>query len=212
MLAAIEQYRVKKLIAVMGGGVNADGGLPKHVSLRCDKAIEMLDEDSVIVASSSHTMNIPPKLDLFGHIKSEATAIFNSIKLKNPQAMVVCEQFSHDTIGSVFFIQELYARYMCSKEIVYITSDFHVERVEYIANFIASLNGAFVARTKVIGVQCDIDSRSRRGRELESLATIEREWSLIKSVDELFVYLVTSHDNYNNKYGSVCKDFEGLLY
>jgi hypothetical protein len=193
-----------ELVVVMGGGVNDDGTLPPHVVERCEVVMSMqgLSEHAVVVASSSFSLNCPPRLSTIGMPMSEASAIFRWLRDHGYTGTVICEQLSHDTVGSIFFVLSLQATYLKLKRILFVTSAFHAVRTEQISEFINErvFNSRFEVRTLPVR-----DVGLTPGRELHEAKSLENFYSMFGEVvdAESFVRcLFLKHSNYNECFGS----------
>lgn len=193
-----------ELVVVMGGGVMADGALPPHVVERCEVVMQMpgLVERAVVVASSSFSLNCPPRLSPNGMVISEASAISRWFKDHGYKGTVICDQLSHDTIGSIFFVLSLQALYLNIKRVLFVTSAFHAERTKHISEFINKrvFNSKFEVQTlavRDVGLTSD--------RILHEAKSLENFYSMFGDVvdAESFVRcLFFEHSNYNERYSS----------
>ena len=95
-------------VIIMGGGIVKDGSLPSHLQPRVEKVIESYNSASLVICSSSFSLNVPPKLTKDGYVISEASVIARELKKSCSNFEILCEQFSHDTVGSVFFCFDLF--------------------------------------------------------------------------------------------------------
>jgi hypothetical protein len=193
-----------EMVVVMGGGVLADGGLSPQVVPRCQAVLEMpgLADRAVVVASSSFTLNTPPKLNKAGMPYSEATAIARWLASHGYPGKVVCEQQSHDTVGSVFFVLALYAPLVKARQVHFVTSAFHAERTTRISNFVneRAFNRAF--EVKIVAVP-DVGVTSERVlHERQSLRSFLDTFEGVDDYRSFFSRFLTEHGNYNKNFGS----------
>lgn len=193
-----------EMVVVMGGGVLADGGLPPHVVARCEAVLAMpgLADRAVVVASSSFTLNSPPKLNGAGMPYSEATAIARWLTAHGYPGKVICEQQSHDTVGSVFFVLALYASLVEARQVHFVTSAFHAERTTQISNFVNErvFNRKFEVKTVAVpdfGV-----TEERVTHERQSLREFFNTFNDIHDYRSFLWRLLTEHGNYNQQFGS----------
>ena len=190
----------QELVVVMGGGVLEDGQLPSHVLDRCKYVISLPKNLSrLVVASSSFTLNVPPKRTIDGFLISEASSIYRWLTEHNYLGDILCEQASHDTVGSIFYTLLFYAELLDIRKISYITSDFHAERVDHISN---RLNNYFGNKFTISTVSCDsiLNNQQRNTREKKSLEFFLKEYANIKSKKEFLLYLHKNHRNYNENF------------
>lgn len=200
-----------KMLTVLGGGLNENGSLPRYVSERCLKAKELWRMGDMIIASSSFTLNVPAKINQNGYLISEASQIYRKIKSELPSAKVLCEQFSHDTLGSICFIFLLYGRLYNFNKHVLITSDFHSERVRIISEYVRTLMMDTID-VEVIGLKSEFLSDVRFEKERNSIDHFNKYYPKFSSVDELIRDVLENHDNYNHVFGSKRTDLKNAGY
>ena len=203
--------RIEKLAVVMSGGVNTDSSLPMHVKARCDYAVQPENNFQAIVVSSSFSLNTPPKRDEQGFPKSEASVGYQYIKSLRYGGLLLCEQLSHDTVGSVFFCLDLIASSMGNPEVHFVTNDFHKHRSELVCAKISEIL-RYPSRTMVIGVPCAAPKKAREIKESEAAENFERNYSGISSRAHLILELIKNHTNYNHHYSGTVVDCEQMLY
>lgn len=105
----VSPNRRKTVIAVLGGGLTADGKVPPHTELRLQKALELykhhedIKPDTCrIITLSGGTPHKPNPVDSRGFPIWEATAAARRlIELGVPSKHIMEESFSLDTIGNV---------------------------------------------------------------------------------------------------------------
>ncbi len=189
-----------RVAVVMSGGLESDGTLPKHVRDRCDYVVNNNAFDFVII-SSSFTLNVPPKRDADGFLISEASIGFDYMVAKGFSGELFVEQFSHDTIGSIFFCLELISKSLRASEVLFVTSDFHVERVKVIAEYLNDLCGNGY-KLSFIGCVSDNGKEisERSNREKKSILDFVNEYKKIKTREDFLMHIIKNHNNYNYKY------------
>lgn len=209
---------IKKLIVVMGGGLTDELTVPKHVQDRCEFALNNFDvEQCLIIGSSSYSMNVKPKFDATSNIKSEASAIYEYIAPKLKLATAGVEQFSHDTIGSVFFCLDMFASKLNILDVKFITSDFHANRVDVVANFINErvFRGVFNIEVMSVAATYAYDSSDyvlRKAKESLAIKRFVEEYADINSHREFLIKLLFCHSNYNHFFCSDSLLKNGMLY
>lgn len=189
-----------RVAIVMSGGLEPNGTLPKHVRDRCDYVVDDNTFDFVII-SSSFTLNVPPKRDANGFLISEASIGFDYMIAKGFRGELLVEQFSHDTIGSIFFCLDLISKSLRASEVVFVTSDFHIERVRVIAEYLNDLCGIGY-KLSFIGCVSDIgkETSERSSREKKSILGFVNEYRKIKTREDFLMHIIKNHSNYNHKY------------
>jgi len=202
------------MVVVMGGGVLADGTLPPHVVPRCEAVLAMtaLPAHAVVVASSSFSLNTPPKLTRTGLPVSEASAIARWLKTHGLTRTVFCEQQSHDTVGSVFFVLALHAFFLGTRRVLFVTSAFHAERTARISEFVNErvFDNRYEVRTMSVP-----DVGVTQDRVMHEAQSLEKFRSMFGGVADAasFVHrLFLEHGNYNHRFGSDALLFGNLLY
>lgn len=198
----------------MGGGIGVDGSPAAHVVPRCDQAIRLACRLSrpLVVTSSSYSLNVPPKIDGLGFPLSEASACYDYIRGHGYEGDMLCEQLSHDSVGSVFFTLALFAEKFRVRDVVFVTSHFHAERVKSISRFVNSVafGGAFAISTNGV-VDVGI-TEERVGHEVMSLKLFNDMFSGVKSRGDFVFTFFSEHSNYNRRYGSSKVLSSGYLY
>lgn len=202
------------MVVVMGGGVLADGTLPPHVVPRCEAVLAMtaLPAHAVVVASSSFSLNTPPKLTRTGLPESEASAIARWLKAHGFTGTIMCEQQSHDTVGSVFFVLAIYATYLGVRRVIFVTSAFHAVRTAQVSEFVNQrvFGNRFEVRTMSVpdvGVTQD-----RVFHEVQSLERFRRMFGDVVDAASFVHRLFLEHGNYNDRFGSDAPVSGNLLY
>ena len=198
----------------MGGGLSPDGTLPPHVIARCEAVLDIkgFANRGLVVASSSFSLNCPPKHKDNRLPLSEASAISRWLRGQGYSGSVMCEQQSHDSVGSVFFVLALFASYLNISQVKFITSEFHVDRVAYIAEFINTR--VFDTRFKVdtyavnnVGFTLD-----RERHEATSLDKFKAMFGDILDRQDFAARFFSQHGNYNENFGSDVVLSGNLLY
>jgi len=202
------------MVVVMGGGVLADGTLPPNVVPRCEAVLAMtaLPAHAVVVASSSFSLNTPPKLTRTGLPVSEASAIARWLKAHGFTGTIICEQQSHDTVGSIFFVLALHATFLGISRVVFVTSAFHAERTAQISEFVNErvFSNRFEVRTLSVP-----DVGVTQDRVLHEVQSLDKFRSMFGDVTDAasFVHrLFLEHGNYNDRFGSDTTVSGNLLY
>lgn len=196
----------KVLYIILGGGIDKKGNLPDHVLSRIDLVSRIANKDDLIIASSSFSLNLPPKLDNDGYVIFESVKIaqeLQKIGFKN----IITENWSHDTIGSAVFCRMLIdSLELESSLITVITSDFHFKRTSEIFFWAFNLLKPIYKPIKVLYSESsqkykqDIEQRLKK--EEDAKEAFIANFKDIDSFKEGLKKLLTSHDNYNLKHDS----------
>jgi hypothetical protein len=203
-----------KLLVVMGGGIREDGKLPSHVESRCQAVLirsEYLHR-TLVICSSSFTLNRPPKLTPRGFPRSEASAMASWLSVNGYTGPVACEQLSHDTVGSVFFVLSLYGLFLEVNKIEFITSEFHAKRVSHIADFVNERVFSASFNITVTSVPDDNVNADRIVHEEQSLLRFNNMFGFIRNRMQFVECLFIRHSNYNHLFGSDVSVVDNLQY
>ena len=131
-----------KCIIVLGGGIGKKGKLPEWSLERCKVAVEYYFNfkhmyDLKFIVTSGGTYHQPNPLDKLGFTIFEADLMSNYLLNSGiPENSIFREYSSYDTIGNGFFVRTLFTDIRRWKDLVVITSDFHMNRSKEIFNFI----------------------------------------------------------------------------
>ena len=118
-----------RLGIILGGGFSDDGSLPQHVIERITKAADHSVSIDLFVTSSRYTLNKKQILNQEGYVLSEAAEMAHLLKRLSPNARVIMENSSSDTIGSGLFCRSLIdALGLKIEHIKLFTSSFHMPR------------------------------------------------------------------------------------
>lgn len=200
------------LLVIMAGGLNNDQTLPDHVIDRCNYAIEVAKPNSLLLASSSFTLNIKPKISSSGNIASESSAIYHYLMLRGTKNPILCDQLSHDSVGSIFFSMEFFATPYSIKTVEFITSDFHAARVDFIAKFINKVCYKNSFEVKITGIKTSYTNPVRAKKEIESTNNFIKCFEKSKSRSDFIFKLFSEHTNYNHCFNSGTSSFIDHTY
>ena len=192
-----ETPKKRKAFVVMGGGIVDETTPCKWVEGRIKFVIDNICNQDYVVFSSSFTLNKSP-LIINNKVISEAAVSYNFYvnqvgKINN----LLCENFSHDSVGSVYF-SSLIVESLGITEVVFVTSDFHENRVKIIVNKVQEF---FKIKISVIGIKYDKKLSINRNED-ESILKFQDMFGFCNTREEFFLTLVSKHDNYNHKYSS----------
>ncbi len=198
----------------MGGGIQENGELPQMVISRCKAVLSHPDisERTLVICSSSFTLNCPPKLTSRGFPRSEASAIYSWLKKNGFRGPMICEQQSHDTVGSIFFILSLYASSLGVNRVEFITSEFHARRVKEIAHF---LNDRIFFSKFQISINVVVNfgvTNERILHEDQSLKRFNEMFGDVFTATQFVERFLLRHSNYNHIFGSDFYAGEELNY
>lgn len=121
---------VKDAIVVLGCGVRKDGSLTVITQTRVDKGVKLFREEVakhiVLTGHKEHWLRYTPP-------KSEARAMKDyALSLGVSKRSIVLEEKARTTLGNAYFTKKDVLEPRDWKNLVVVTSDFHVPRSEYI--------------------------------------------------------------------------------
>jgi len=191
----------KNIYIILGGGVHSDGSLPDHVINRVNLISDKANKGDMIIASSSFSLNIPPKLDKKNYIIFESTQIARELNGRGFNN-VITENWSHDTIGSAMFCRMLIESLSFKHSKVYVvTSDFHFERASNIFKWAFNILKPRHKEIELLSVKTFNISKkeitTRFQKEKESTISFEKNFKNISSFNNALLALLLKHDNYN---------------
>jgi DUF218 domain len=123
-------------ILVPGGGVHANGQLPLWSINRLDRAVELADGASIVTLSAGTTHKAPP-LDEAGRPIVESVAAARYLEGRGyPHDRILAETASYDTIGNAYFARVIHTDPAGFRNLLVITSAFHMARTEGVFRWI----------------------------------------------------------------------------
>ena len=199
---------------ILGGGLKEDGSLPQHVSERIKKAAEYSSLVDLYITSSRYTLNKKQVVDNDGFVLSEAAEMAHFLKRIKPNAHIVLENSSSDTIGSGLFCRLLTdALGLEVEHIKLFTSSFHMPRALKIFCWAFGLQPDGLADSQIEAIECSgISSVERSKRESQSLSEFENQWLPIDKRSDAWRLVLEKHDNYNIAFKSMFRAKPGDLY
>ena len=117
-------------IVILGGGISQDGKLKQTTINRLDKGIELFNQGIAryIILSGKYSSELD-----YIPVTTEAKAMAKYLEDKGiPEDRILLEEESMDTIGNAYFTKVKILKPRNWKNIVVVTSDFHIPRAEYI--------------------------------------------------------------------------------
>lgn len=187
-------------ILVLGGGLRANNQLPEYVQRRFDRALELQAREP-IVALSAWTMHRAVRVDDDGHQLLESQAGVEYLLARGvPANLIFREATSYDTIGNAYFSRVQFVDPMHWRNLLVITSEFHMQRTEAIFRWVYSLDAPapfhlqFMA-TENAGLNNE-ELRVRREHEVRSIQAIEKLNHRLTSLPALATWLFSEHEAY----------------
>jgi hypothetical protein len=189
-------------ILVPGGGLLPDGALPPWTISRLDRVYALRDRCSRIALLSGGTVHKPPPLDRNGYPVFESRqAADYLVQLGLPPERLLTEICSYDTIGNAYYARLLFADPLDLKQLLVITSEFHMPRTQAIFDWVFSLEPLTIPcaiqfqETPNAGLSGQV-LEARLHRENSSLEKLQQTIGQIEDLDELHRWIYTEHRAY----------------
>jgi len=206
------------ILIILGGGCNLDCSLPLWCIQRCDYALKIYRDNPskyYFIVSSAGTYHHPNPIDSNGYIIFESTLLSNYL-IDNgvPPNKIIKESTSYDTIGNMFYIRTTITDIRKWYNLIFVTSDFHMERSKEIAQFIFNLEtNKYILKFIQIETLIDYKLKSKRcKKEHNSLINFKKNVLNIKTLIEFHKWLYSNHDCYNSIDKKKTIIYEELLY
>jgi hypothetical protein len=188
-------------ILVPGGGVRENGELSTWVKLRLEKAMDLADGAPILTLSAGTTHRIPPR-EPNGWPLLEAVAMARYLEGQGyPPTLLWPEAASYDTIGNAYFARLTHTEPAGLRNLMVITSQFHMPRTEMIFRWVFSLDPlspsyklTFLA-TPDSGMSYDV-LEARQTKERARIETLEPLIQVHRSLKSLHRWLYTEHSAY----------------
>lgn len=127
-------------ILIPGGGLTREGRLPEWTRRRLDAALKMRRDEYIIVLSAG-TVHKRPILDANQLAVFECSVAANYLVENGVEhRRILREWSSYDTIGNAYFARVIHTDPRQWRNLVVITSDFHMPRVREIFEWVFSLD------------------------------------------------------------------------
>ena len=200
------------VVFILAGGFNNKGVINEWVKRRLDYFIKLYNSSNSIkyvVCLGGGTYHKSPVLDKNNYVIHESTGLVKYL-LDNgiPKNIIMREWFSYDTIANGYFSYINFTKIRNWKNILVITSDFHLERSKLIFEWIYSLDNTKY-NLNFIGVSDKgLDTNiinSRRIREKNSIINLKKVISKINNLEELHIWFHNEHNCYNCNFNNIQK-------
>jgi hypothetical protein len=189
-------------IIIPGGGLKEDNKLPVWVRRRLDRALEVQKSEFIITLSAGTTYKPPPR-DKDGFPIFESVAAAKYLLARGiSEDKILFETCSYDTIGNAFFSKVIHVDPRGLKNLLIITSAFHMPRVKTVFKWIYGLESA----TRLYDLSFEEVSdegiprnilRPRLNKELKSLDKLKITKKNIKSLTQFHEWMFTQHNAYS---------------
>lgn len=205
----------KKAYVIMGGGIKSKNKLHNHVIERCNLFLDIPQaekESALVITSSCFSLNVRTKLRKNGTPESEASLIYLYLRDNGYKGEILCEQQSHDTIGSVYFVLNNYLKIFEISKVFFITSDFHKARVDIIARHFNNVLFNYYFDINVVFSKTKGSKELRSSREKKSCKIFKKGLGQIENPSALMFEFYKTHSNYNEKFCSSAILGDKFLY
>lgn len=186
-------------IVIPGGGLTREGELPAWSRARFGRALEFWSGEFLIPLSAG-TTHRPLALTATGRPIYEAHVGAEWLLARGvPEALILPETLSFDTIGNAFFARLLHTDPRGFRHLHVITSQFHLPRCEAIFDWVFSLSASDYALTYEGTADAGLTPEAltaRLEKERASLSSIEQLRSRIRTLEDLHRWIYSEHDAY----------------
>ena len=190
------------LIIVLAGGLDNEGKIYEWVRRRLERAIELYTIHKIpILCCGGGTYHKPPFINSKGFVVHESTECANYLIQRGVLATDIYREWSsYDTIANAFFA--LTNHIFCREEwknIIVITSNFHLPRSKEIFDWIFSFHDCKLYYEGVNDDKMDETIiKARRVRENKSRENIIKLKEKITTLKDLHLWIYRDHNAYNN--------------
>lgn len=200
-------------IVIFGGGVTEDGQPTPWAKVRLDTAIQLKNECKIYIVSTRYTCLKPPYISALTGKPLEESAVYAKY-LKEvggiPYSHIYIENTSMDTIGNAYFTKILFTDILHLYNLLIITSDFHLRRVQLICDWIFGLSYTNKYKLTYLGTDdsslhsCILELRKQKERE--RIIALKQLIPTITTLEEFHSWLYSKHSAYTSV--SVADPFE----
>jgi hypothetical protein len=206
-------------ILIPGGGFLEDGSLPPWTIARLNYAVSVKDECRWFILLSGGTVHKPPPVNADGFPLFESSELAKHLVNAGINSnRILTEISSYDTIGNAHFARLLFTEPLQLKNLLIVTSEFHMPRTKAIFEWV------FHLPPLPFKYQLDFESTPNEGLSSQALAArIQREEislenlrdtiQKITNLDNFITWLYTEHTAYaTNKPSKPVSDDELKSY
>ena len=188
-------------ILIPGGGLTEDGQLTPWSKARVETALSVANHHSLFITLSGGTVYKPPPVDDRGFPIYESHAAAKLlIAMGIPPHQILTETSSFDTIGNAFFARVIHTDPRQLKNLLIVTSEFHLARTKALFNWIFHLlptenyQLSFVASPNK-GITTEVLAE-RIKKEQQGLQKIEKHSKYINTMKSFHTWLFLQHGAY----------------
>lgn len=206
------------IILVLAGGYdNKTCEIHEWVKRRLDLAYDIYIQYKIpIICLGGGTYHKSPYINKDGFVIHESTSCVNYLKNKGiPYNYLLKEWSSYDTIGNVYFSLVQHIQLMNIKNILIITSEFHMERTKLLFEWIYGIAYSKYNLFYLSASDKELENilKERIIREKNSIKNIKENLiPNIKKMEDLHMWFHTEHRAYSTKHDNIeindilCKD------
>ncbi len=122
----------KKVLIILGGGLNTDGKLNQQSRLRYDKALQLHQRYNRLICSTGFSYNEKRKLPFTEAALGKKYLVAQGINSRK----ILLEEKSKDTLSNAFYCRKLYIDPLNIKSLTVVTSRFHVPRTRFVFDLV----------------------------------------------------------------------------
>lgn len=196
---------MSKAYLVLLNGVRSPDELSPGSILRMDRLLEIAaapGDESWIICSSGYSRSRPPMLDRHGLPVLEARVAAHYLIARGiARSRILTEEASTETIGNIYFSLKLLIEPLQLRDLVLVTSEFHMERVKACMEWMRNLPGWAVTPAVTYEAAPNIYRspellQQRLAKEALGVENIHRLAERIRNVEQLCLWLHREHNGY----------------
>jgi len=152
-------------IIILGSGINQDGSLPDNLKLRVSKGVQLYTQGLAknIVMSGNYSFWLDDSREI--PFRSEASAMREyALMLGVLETDIFIEEKSKDTLGNAFFTKIDYLEKNDWKQVMVVTSDFHLKRTKFVFDHVLGPQYAIEYYPVLLDLSAD-EKREKEARE-----------------------------------------------
>ncbi|MEK6959740.1 MAG: YdcF family protein [Nanoarchaeota archaeon] len=186
---------IKDAIVILAHSVNPDGSLPQIPRYRVEKGVDLfkkgLAKKIIMSGSCGFMVSYTPT-------KTEAKAMKEyAVSLGVPEKNILTEEDSKDTIGNAYFTRKNLLEPNNWKNIIVVTSEYHIPRARYIFQKILRKDN----RVEMIAADSHLTAEEARQKsvEEEKIMALTKQWlDWIEDgdVEEITRFMTETHPAY----------------
>ena len=195
---------VERAILVLTNGLSSATEASESTKRRLDKAAEIYRLNDLVITSTGYTINKKPFLDKNGYpvLESVVSGRYLMINHAIAESSLIAESFSRDTIGNIYIAFQLIILPLKIREVVIVTSAYHLERVKEIVDLVqAAFNYPFLIKFEKAVDPSFIEEvmKAMQERELQSIKNVQQLKHKLVSAQQFSQWFFAEHAAYNFK-------------